>query len=241
MRKCLRAEVRGSADVGKARLKCWSQRTSGHRDPSTSGLTHPGTPALRHPGTSVIQLLSQSRRTPNRFGDPVGRSRRRFHAPVQVVGVRADEVDAPVRLDERRPELGELAGAVAERFARRRPGIARPDDDDAPSRCLRTCPDSACETPPAPPRVTTPVAVPTSSPREVSTSSQVVHTWFNSRSSNSMLGVMPSLAPELRARLEDHARVEVVRNVLQRPRLVGRPGGLTGMGRSRTADIAQTR
>ena len=40
--------------------------------------------------------------------------------------------------------------------------------------------------------VTRPVAVPTSSPRDVSTSSQVVQTWFSSRSPNSMLGLMPS-------------------------------------------------
>ena len=66
--------------------------------------------------TVVVTLDTESGSRPTSRRDRLAhdsRPRRRFHAPVQVVGVGADEVHAAERLEERRPELRELARGYA--------------------------------------------------------------------------------------------------------------------------------
>ena len=72
---------------------------------------------------TLVVTLEYSISSATRKPDPRGR----LHAPVQVVRVRADEVNPAVRLDQCRPELRQLAGPVARALARRRPGVGRPD------------------------------------------------------------------------------------------------------------------
>ena len=63
----------------------------------------------------------------DRVCDPVGGSRRGFLSPIEVVRVGADEVHAPLRLDERRPELLQRPNRIRGRLAGRRPRIRGPD------------------------------------------------------------------------------------------------------------------
>src|SRR6187399_1096777 len=81
------------------------------------------------PGTDIYRRGGPRASTVDGLGDAIGRAGRGFHAPVQVVGVGADEVDAPDGLEQRRPELRQLPDWIRGGLAGRRPRVLDPDVD----------------------------------------------------------------------------------------------------------------
>src|SRR5580692_11282240 len=64
----------------------------------------------------------------NRPRHPIRRTRRRLHAPVQIVTVSAREIHASHRLNGRGPEFTELPGSIVTGLASHGPLIPRPID-----------------------------------------------------------------------------------------------------------------
>src|SRR5688572_18513343 len=63
-------------------------------------------------------------------GDSVGRAGGGLHAPAEIVGVGACEVDPAVRFDHRGPEFAQLARSVIHRLAGTGPDVTGPVNDE---------------------------------------------------------------------------------------------------------------
>src|SRR5688572_30687124 len=74
--------------------------------------------------------VATSSRLVDLAGDSVGRAGGGLHAPTEIVGVGACEVDPAVRLDHGGPELAQFARSVIHRLAGTGPDVARPVDNE---------------------------------------------------------------------------------------------------------------
>src|SRR4029453_6136390 len=96
-----------------------ARRQVGCRPKSTS--------ALRTRVVCPWTLQNRGSQFVNGLGDAIRGTRRGFHSPVQVVCVRADEVNPAVRFDEDRPEFCELSGAIGRSLTGGGPRVESPN------------------------------------------------------------------------------------------------------------------